>query len=90
MKIRGRSLYHLYKEFRDHFLKNMRWNLNVTNGSGEWKIFFVITRFCHIKVLFHIYYYWGKENSLLYQGLCYIKVLYIDRGSTVVLNWNFF
>ena len=52
--------------------------------------FFVITRFCHIKVLFHIYYYWGKENSLLYQGLCYIKVLYIDRGSTVVLNWNFF
>ena len=39
MKIRGRSLYHLYKEFRDHFLKNMQWNLNVTNGSREWKIF---------------------------------------------------
>lgn len=30
-----------------------------------------------------------SENSLLYQGLCYIKVLCIDRGSTVVLNWNF-
>ena len=31
-----------------------------------------------------------SENSLLYQGLCYIKVLCIDRGSAVVLNWNFF
>ena len=90
MKIRGRSLYHLYKEFRDRFLKNMQWNLNITNGSREWQNLFALTRFCHIKVLFHIYYYWGKENSLLYKGLCYIKVLYNDRGSTVVLNWNFF
>ena len=23
------------------------------------------------------YYYWGKENHLLYQGLCYIELRYI-------------
>ena len=29
--------------------------------------------FCHI-----FYYYWGKENILLYQGLHYIEVHYIE------------
>ena len=34
-------------------------------------------RFHFIEVFFHIfYYYWGKENILLYQGLCYIEVHY--------------
>ena len=51
MKIRGRSLYHLYKEFRDHFLKNMQWNLDMTNGSRKWQNLFALMRFCHIKVL---------------------------------------
>ena len=42
---------------------------------------FTMTRFPHIKVLFHIslyYLYWGKENHSLYQGSLY-------GGSNVVL-----
>ena len=38
---------------------------------------FAITRFRYIKVLFHmLYYYWGKEDRLLYRGLPYTKVRY--------------
>ena len=41
-------------------------------GPRDWQNLFTVMRFCYIKVLFHIFYcYWGKENSLLYQGLCY-------------------
>ena len=25
-----------------------------------------------------IYYYWGKENSLLYHRLCFMEVCYIE------------
>ena len=33
----------------------------------DWQNLFPITRFHYIKVLFHMfYYYWGKENRLLY------------------------
>ena len=33
----------------------------------DWQNLFAITRFRYIKVLFHmLYYYWGKENRLLY------------------------
>ena len=40
---------------------------------------FVISRFHHIKVLFHISYYdWGKENRSLQQGLCYMELHYIE------------
>ena len=39
---------------------------------------FAITRFRYLEVHFHIfYYYWGKENRSLHQGLCYIGVRYI-------------
>ena len=32
-----------------------------------------------MEVHFHIfYYYWGKENRSLHQGLCYIGVRYIE------------
>ena len=45
--------------------------------------FCVSTRPCnilynYIEVLFHIfYYYWGKENCLIYGGLCCFEVRYI-------------
>ena len=33
----------------------------------DWQNLFAIKRFRYIKVLFHmLYYYWGKENRLLY------------------------
>ena len=44
----------------------------------DWQNLFAITKFRYIKVLFHmLYYYWGKENRLLYRGLPYTKVRYI-------------
>ena len=50
----------------------------------DWQNLFAITRFCYIKVLFHtFYYYWDKENCLLYRGLPYTKVRY--QGSTVTI-----
>ena len=40
---------------------------------------FAITRFRHIKVLFHISYsYWSKENRSFFRGLCNIEVRYIE------------
>ena len=40
---------------------------------------FLITRFRHIVVPFHIfYYYWGEEYHSLYRGLRYIDVRYIE------------
>jgi len=42
-------------------------------GPRDWQNWFTVKRFCYIDVLFHIFYcYWGKENSSLYHGLCYI------------------
>ena len=39
----------------------------------------LITKFRYIEVGFHIcYYYWGKEDRLLYRGLRHIKVRYIE------------
>ena len=39
--------------------------ISTLEGPGEWQNIFTITRFCCIKVLFHIfYYYWGQENCL--------------------------
>ena len=38
--------------------------------------------FCHI-----FYYYWGKENILLYQGLCYVEVHYIE---VLLYHFNLF
>ena len=48
-------------------------------GPRDWQNLFAITRFRYIEVLFHIfYYYWGNENHLLYGGLRYIEVRYIE------------
>ena len=48
-------------------------------GPRNWQNLFAITRFRYIEVHFHIfYYYWGKENRSLYQGLRYIEVRYIE------------
>ena len=47
----------------------------------DWQNLFTITRFCDIDVLFRMFYYywaWGKENRLLYRGLCYIEVCYME------------
>ena len=47
----------------------------------------------YIEALSHIiYYHWGKENYSLYQGLSYIKVLYLInyQGSTVALVSTYF
>ena len=44
-------------------------------GPRDWQNLFVITRFCYIKVLFHIFYhYWGKKNCSLHWGLRYLEV----------------
>ena len=43
-----------------------------------------------MEVLFHVfYYYWGEEYRLLYRGLRYIEVLYIEVP-LVALRWNDF
>ena len=58
------------------------------NVSGDWQNLFTITRFCDIEVLFHMFYYywaWGKENHLLYWGLCYIEVRYIEVPQLYVM-----
>ena len=50
----------------------------INEGPREWQNLFATMRLHLIEVLFHIFYcYWGKENRLLYQGLCYIEVRYI-------------
>ena len=42
-------------------------------GPRDWQNMFAITRFRYIDVLFYIFfYYWGKENLSLYQGLRYV------------------
>ena len=58
------------------------------NVPGDWQNLFTITRFCDIEVLFHMFYYywaWGKENRLLYWGLCYIEVRYIEVPQLYVM-----
>ena len=58
------------------------------NVPGDWQNLFTITRFCDIEVLFHMFYYywaWGKENRLLYRGLCYIEVRYIEVPQLYVM-----
>ena len=48
-------------------------------GRRDWQNLFAITRFCYIEVLFHLfYYYYGKENRLLFRGLHYIEFRYIE------------
>ena len=49
---------------------------------------FVLTRFCYIKGLFHIFYhdYWGKENCLLYQGILYNYRGSLYQGFTVTMD----
>ena len=43
-----------------------------------------------MEVLFHIfYYYWGEEYRLLYRGLRYMDVRYIEVP-LVALRWNDF
>ena len=45
---------------------------------SDWQNLYAVTSFRYIKVLFHMfYYYWGKDNRLLYRGLPYTKVRYI-------------
>jgi len=52
----------------------------------DWQNMFSITSFCCIKVLFHMfYYYWGKENCLLYQLLHYIEVRW---GGLLQFFWD--
>ena len=56
----------------------LQWNLD-NEVPRDWQNLFAITRFHYIEVLFHMfYYYWGKENRLLYRGLCYIEVCFIE------------
>ena len=47
--------------------KSRQWNLDTM--KGQW------TRFHCIEVLYIFYYYWGQENRLFYQGLCYNRGL---------------
>ena len=43
---------------------------------------FALTRFCYIEVLFHMFYfYWGRENRSLYQGVHYIEVCFQNNGN---------
>ena len=45
----------------------------------DWQNLFAVMRFPYCEVLFHILdYCWSKENRLLYRGLCYIEVCYIE------------
>ena len=54
-----------------------------------WQNLFTITTFRYMEGLFHIFYYYcGKENCLLYQGLRYRGSLY--RSSTVIFMFHFF
>ena len=47
------------------------WN---NEGPRDWQnLFGIILRF----FLHTFYYYWGKEDRLLYQGICYIEVHFI-------------
>ena len=49
-------------------------------GPGDWQNLFAITRFRYIQVLFHMsYYYWGKENRLLYRGVRCMEVRSLSR-----------
>ena len=59
-------------------------------GPRDWQNLFPIKRFHYIKVLFHIFYYYcGKENYLLYQGLHYIEVpLYCIYDKSVALKMH--
>ena len=69
--------------FRGHRLGTVRgpvqWNLDMkgqgtgNNITGYNEVSFNWVFFFHI-----FYYYWGKENILLHQGLCYIEVHYIE------------
>ena len=54
-------------------------------GHGRWNLLwrradlFAITRFRFVKVVSQkFYYYWGKDNRMLYRGLLYIEVRYIE------------
>ena len=44
-------------------------------GPRDGQNLFAMKRCCYIEILFHIFYfYWGKENFLLYRGLHYKEV----------------
>ena len=60
-------------------LLGVQWNLDITKGQGISEIFLAIARFRYKEGFFYIFcYYWGKENSSLYQGFRYIEVHYIE------------
>ena len=62
------------------------WNPDITKGQGTGKNLFAITRFRYIEVRFHIFYYYGgKENRALSQGLRYIEVRYIEIPLPIIL-----
>ena len=48
----------------------------LTEGQGNGKNLFAISRFFFVHYTF--YYYWGKENYSLYRGLRYIEVRCIE------------
>ena len=53
-------------------------NLDIMKGQGTSKNCSLITRFCYIKALFYkLYYYLGKENHSLHQGLLHIEGRYM-------------
>ena len=53
-----------------------QYSLQYNKVPRDWQNLCAIMRCRHIKVLFHIFsYYWGKQNCLLYLGLCYIEVV---------------
>ena len=81
-----------HREKKMYISKRMLWPLSLLSrlmsatvepGYNEeprdWQIWFSMPRFRCIEFLFHIlYYYWGKDNRLLYWGLRYIEVRYIE------------
>ena len=50
-------------------------------GPGDWQNLLIMTRF------FFLYYYWGKENRLLYGGLPY-RVFSHDVTAAILVSQN--
>ena len=78
-----------YKNARDNFQNNHDIKIifersfyctvetRYNEGLRDWQLnLFVMTRFCYIEVLFHIFYShdWGKENGSLNRGLRCIEL----------------
>ena len=62
----------------NHILKHLQWNLDYNEEPRDWqKLFFAITRFRYIEILFHRYYY------ILTVVTKIVTTTSLYRGSTV-------